>query len=724
MKRLALAAIVSVALYLVLAGTAMAQSKPEFKLGFKALADQISDVVGEPLENEHWGSNGDSLQQTATGLMVWRKADNWTAFTDGSRSWLNGPNGVQSRGNDERFEWEGGSRQTPVAADQGAAGDSSPSEAKAAARLMPSTLLVEADGAEGTGFVVGERLVLTVGHLVEDESKLTLQANDGRQLEGSVVARSSILDLALVRVPDLNLPPVTFADQSKVRPGDHLVALGYPLSGDQATVTRGICSAIRVFEGALPGEWVQTDAAMNPGNSGGPLANLNGEVVGISSWVLRQMQGISTEGLNFALSANSIKEFLPALLMVAGETPPGATPAGPELTQEVAEAVKRHDEAQIRVLATSDPTPVKDLESPALYSRTVIIAEFQKELGIRTVARLVDFQVRSAYQLSENVVALDLLERWQTQVYKGDVLFRDEGQTDQPQVNILKRTQAGWQQVAVEWREVKPLRAQPVSAPASEGRHTPDVKAMDQTSAGPGADLKKLIQEIDGEWEAYWKWRPSRPITVYLYSDGNRMVADAERLRGAGITQQEREYLLREQVCSFRDVTTGGYALLLTFNGAAWGTAGERMKARYNLLHEYAHLMTGDSNARNLPLWFIEGLAEYCAFAKDPGAVAVFGKVGTAAGYYDTGLLPSLRQLTTNSWYSLVAGSESTKRCAYGMAYLAVKYLAEKVGGERITRVLQATASGEGFEAALQRIAGYSVDQLDTEYRSTYPPKQ
>ncbi len=86
--------------------TQNAQSPAEFKLGFKYLADQIPNVVGVPLENEHYGANGDSLQQTSTGLMVWRKADNLAAFTDGSRTWINGPNGVQERGNDERFAWE------------------------------------------------------------------------------------------------------------------------------------------------------------------------------------------------------------------------------------------------------------------------------------------------------------------------------------------------------------------------------------------------------------------------------------------------------------------------------------------------------------------------------------------------------------------------------------------------------------------------------------------
>lgn len=78
-----------------------------FILGFKTLADLIPDVVGEPIEDEkHDAPRGDSLQQTTTGLMVWRKTDNWTAFTDGYRTWINGPNGLETRLNTEQLPWE------------------------------------------------------------------------------------------------------------------------------------------------------------------------------------------------------------------------------------------------------------------------------------------------------------------------------------------------------------------------------------------------------------------------------------------------------------------------------------------------------------------------------------------------------------------------------------------------------------------------------------------
>ena len=80
---------------------------PQYRLGFRLLANLLGrDLVGEPAEDEHYEANGDSQQATSRGLMVWRKADNWTAFTDGYRTWINGPFGVQSRLNTELLPWE------------------------------------------------------------------------------------------------------------------------------------------------------------------------------------------------------------------------------------------------------------------------------------------------------------------------------------------------------------------------------------------------------------------------------------------------------------------------------------------------------------------------------------------------------------------------------------------------------------------------------------------
>jgi hypothetical protein len=78
-----------------------------FRFGFKELADQIPNHVGECTSDEKHGANGDGLQTTTRGLMVWRKADNWTAFTNGELTWVNGPFGVWLRTNETRFCFEG-----------------------------------------------------------------------------------------------------------------------------------------------------------------------------------------------------------------------------------------------------------------------------------------------------------------------------------------------------------------------------------------------------------------------------------------------------------------------------------------------------------------------------------------------------------------------------------------------------------------------------------------
>ena len=105
-RRYAAAALLGLILAL-LASTPATAADCEFRLGFKALRDLIGhDIVGECLEDEHYNAIGDSNQHTTGGLLAWRKADNWTAFTDGYRTWVNGPDGLQQRLNAERFEWE------------------------------------------------------------------------------------------------------------------------------------------------------------------------------------------------------------------------------------------------------------------------------------------------------------------------------------------------------------------------------------------------------------------------------------------------------------------------------------------------------------------------------------------------------------------------------------------------------------------------------------------
>ena len=111
MRRPSVAAVV-LALALSFVTPVSAQQPCAFQLGFKAIADRIPEIVGRCLEDEHFNVvNGNAEQRTTAhhgkgGLLVWRKADNWTAYTDGHWSWVNGPYGLQKRLNTERFAWE------------------------------------------------------------------------------------------------------------------------------------------------------------------------------------------------------------------------------------------------------------------------------------------------------------------------------------------------------------------------------------------------------------------------------------------------------------------------------------------------------------------------------------------------------------------------------------------------------------------------------------------
>jgi len=91
-----------------------ATSGCQFTLGFKTMHDMVPAVVGDCVDNAAFAANGDSQQHTTRGLLAWRKSDNWTAFTDGSSTWINGPGGIATRPNTERFPWEANPDHLPV----------------------------------------------------------------------------------------------------------------------------------------------------------------------------------------------------------------------------------------------------------------------------------------------------------------------------------------------------------------------------------------------------------------------------------------------------------------------------------------------------------------------------------------------------------------------------------------------------------------------------------
>ncbi len=239
----------------------------------------------------------------------------------------------------------------------------------------------------GSGFIfTPDGFILTNSHVVHRASRIEVTLPDGRHFQGETVGEDPDTDLAVVRVDGSNFLAAPLGDSQRIRVGQLVIAIGNPY-GFQATVTSGVVSALgrslRSISGRLIDNIIQTDAALNPGNSGGPLVTSRGEVIGVNTAMILAAQGIC-----FAIAINTAK-FVAGKLIKEGKIRRSYIGLGGQsvpLLRRVVRFYRLSAESGILVVSTEENGPA---QRAGLSEGDIIIAfDGQPVAGIDDLQKL------------------------------------------------------------------------------------------------------------------------------------------------------------------------------------------------------------------------------------------------------------------------------------------------------------------------------------------------
>ena len=264
----------------------------------------------------------------------------------------------------------------------------------------------------GSGFVITpDGFILTNSHVIHDASAITVNMPDGREYPAQVSGDDPDTDLAVIRVDAPQLTHVRLADSESLRVGQLVIAIGNPL-GFEASVTAGVISALgrsmHAQSGRLIDNIIQTDAALNPGNSGGPLVNSAGEVVGVNTAMIRPAQGIC-----FAIASNTAK-FVAGWLIKDGKIRRsyiGVAGQNVPIHRRIVRFYNLPVETAVRVVSVERNSPA---ERAGLRQGDLIVAFNGQPIG--TVHHLHKVLVGEQINISANLTIIRHTEKFEMQI--------------------------------------------------------------------------------------------------------------------------------------------------------------------------------------------------------------------------------------------------------------------------------------------------------------------
>jgi S1-C subfamily serine protease len=274
--------------------------------------------------------------------------------------------------------------------------------------IRPGTSPHEAEGTASGVIIAPDGYIVTNSHVVEDATEIGITLPDSTDFIAELVGKDPATDLALVRIPGSGLPAASLGDSDKLRAGQLVIAIGNPL-GFQSTVTAGVVSApgrsLRSRSGRLIENIIQTDAALNPGNSGGPLVDSRGLIVGINTAIIQSAQGIC-----FAIPVNTLRWVVTLLIRegkvtrgylgIAGQTVP--------LPVRVVRYFNLPFEAAVQVMGVAPNSPARQA---GLLSGDIIVSLNQQPVsGIDDIHRMLTRHI-----IGTNMPVI-ILRNWTTRI--------------------------------------------------------------------------------------------------------------------------------------------------------------------------------------------------------------------------------------------------------------------------------------------------------------------